>query len=295
MAATASGFDNDSPTALRWRGFNRGIRQQPLLVVSGLLVLVLAVATIAPDLITDRPISGLTMKDAFKSPSWTHPFGTDEAGRDIFTRVIHGTRYSLGMAFSIVVIAAIVGTIYGAVSGFIGGWGDELMMRIVDIFLAFPTFVLAMAIAAAAGRGMRSVVIALSIIWWPGYARMIRGMVLGLKQNVWVEAARALGAPTHRLIFRHILPFTLAQLNVRVTVEIGYALVAVTSLSFIGLGAERPTPEWGLLIADGRRYVTGAWWYPIFPGVAIYVATTIFSLFGDALSERIRPGRRTGR
>jgi peptide/nickel transport system permease protein len=232
------------------------------------------------------------MKDAFKSPAWSHPFGTDEAGRDIFTRVVHGTRYSLGMSLAIVLIAAAVGTLYGAVAGFAGRWVDEAMMRVVDIFLAFPAFVLAMAIAAAAGRGMRSVVVALAIIWWPGYARMIRGMVLSLKQNVWVDAARALGAPSSRVILRHILPFTVAELNVRITVEIGYALVAVTSLSFIGLGAERPTPEWGLLIADGRRYVTGAWWYPIFPGVAIYVATTIFSLFGDALSET-RGGRRT--
>jgi peptide/nickel transport system permease protein len=165
-------------------------------------------------------------------------------------------------------------------------------MRIVDIFLAFPAFVLAMAIAAVSGRGIRSVIVALAIIWWPGYARMIRGMVLGLKENVWVEAARAMGAPRGRIIFRHILPFTVAELNVRFTVEIGYALVAVTSLSFIGLGADRPTPEWGLMIADGRRYVTGAWWYPIFPGIAIYVATVIFSLFGDALAERRRTVRR---
>jgi peptide/nickel transport system permease protein len=288
MAATAtiSGHPR-SPAA--WPGrLANGFLRQPLLIVSGLLVLVLAVAALFPDLITNKPTAGLNMKEAFKSPSWSHPFGTDEAGRDIFTRVIHGTRYSLGMALGIVLIAAAVGTLYGAVSGFAGGWADEIMMRLVDIFLAFPAFVLAMAIAAAAGRGIKSVVIALSIIWWPGYARMIRGMVLGLKENVWVDAARALGAPTSRVIFRHILPFTVAELNVRITVEIGYALVAVTSLSFIGLGAERPTPEWGLLIADGRRYVTGAWWYPIFPGVAIYVATTIFSLFGDALAERKR-------
>jgi peptide/nickel transport system permease protein len=265
-----------------------GVRRQPLLAVSGFLVCVLAVAALYPDLISNKPTAGLNMKEAFHAPSWTHPFGTDEAGRDIFTRVVHGTRYSLGMALSIVLISAVVGTMYGAVSGFAGGWVDEVMMRVVDIFLAFPAFVLAMAIAAAAGRGIRSVVIALSIIWWPGYARMIRGMVLGLKENVWVDAARALGAPSSRIILRHVLPFTVAELNVRITVEIGYALVAVTSLSFIGLGAERPTPEWGLLIADGRRYVTGAWWYPIFPGVAIYAATTVFSLFGDALSERRR-------
>jgi peptide/nickel transport system permease protein len=286
MAATAT-ISAQPTSRVAWPGrLASEARRQPLLVVSGLLVLVLAVAALFPDLISNKPTAGLNMKEAFKSPSWSHPFGTDEAGRDIFTRVVHGTRYSLGMALGIVLIAAVFGTLYGAISGFAGGWIDEIMMRLVDIFLAFPAFVLAMAIAAAAGRGIKSVVIALSIIWWPGYARMIRGMVLGLKENVWVDAARALGAPTSRVILRHILPFTVAELNVRITVEIGYALVAVTSLSFIGLGAERPTPEWGLLIADGRRYVTGAWWYPIFPGVAIYVATTIFSLFGDALSER---------
>jgi peptide/nickel transport system permease protein len=288
MAATATITGRATPPAAWPTRLATGLRRQPLLAVSGFLVLVLAVAALFPDLISNKPIAGLNMKEAFKAPSWTHPFGTDEAGRDIFTRVVHGTRYSLGMALGIVLIAAAFGTVYGAISGFAGGWIDEVMMRIVDIFLAFPAFVLAMAIAAAAGRGIRSVVIALAIIWWPGYARMIRGMVLGLKENVWVDAARALGAPSSRVVFHHILPFTVAELNVRITVEIGYALVAVTSLSFIGLGAERPTPEWGLLIADGRRYVTGAWWYPIFPGVAIYAATTIFSLFGDALAERRR-------
>jgi peptide/nickel transport system permease protein len=292
MAATATIAGRTAARA-PWPGrLAHGLRRQPLLVVSGFLVLMLAIAALFPDLISNEPTAGLNMKEAFQAPSWSHPFGTDEAGRDIFTRVVHGTRYSLGMALSIVLIAAVFGTIYGAVAGFAGGWVDEVMMRVVDVFLAFPAFVLAMAIAVAVGRGMRSVVVALSIIWWPGYARMIRGMVLGLKENVWVEAARALGAPPARVIRRHILPFTVAELNVRITVEIGYALVAVTSLSFIGLGAQRPTPEWGLLIADGRRYVTGAWWYPIFPGVAIYLATVIFSFFGDALSERNRRGRR---
>jgi peptide/nickel transport system permease protein len=288
MAATATITGRATQRAAWPTRLATGLRRQPLLAVSGFLVFVLAIAALFPDLISNKPTAGLNMKEAFIAPSWAHPFGTDEAGRDIFTRVVHGTRYSLGMALCIVIIAAVVGTVYGAVSGFAGGWLDEVMMRVVDIFLAFPAFVLAMAIAVAAGRGIRSVVIALSIIWWPGYARMIRGMVLGLKENVWVDAARALGAPSSRVIFRHILPFTVAELNVRITVEIGYALVAVTSLSFIGLGAERPTPEWGLLIADGRRYVTGAWWYPIFPGVAIYTATMIFSLFGDALAERRR-------
>lgn len=262
------------------------LRKHPMLVVSGLLALILLIAGVFPSLFSDQPTTGLFMREALQSPSRHHPFGTDEAGRDVFSRVIHGIRYSLGMALAIVVIGAVVGTLFGAIAGIAGGRIDELMMRVVDIFLAFPTFVLAMAVAAAAGRGMKSVVIALSIIWWPSYARMIRGMVLGIKENVWVESARSVGATTPRIIVRHILPFTSSQLNVRVTVDIGYALVAVTSLSFIGLGAQKPTPEWGLLIADGRQYVTSAWWYPIFPGIAIYVSTLIFSLLGDAIAER---------
>jgi peptide/nickel transport system permease protein len=270
------------------------IRRHPMLLASSLGVLFLLVAALMPGLLASQPTDGLNMKEALQAPSMRHLLGTDEAGRDIYARIIHGTRYSLGMALSIVLIAAVVGTLYGAISGFAGGWVDELMMRVVDVFLAFPAFVLAMAIAASVGRGMQSVIIALSIIWWPGYARMIRGMVLGLKQNVWVDAAHALGAPISQVVRKHILPFTVAEINVRVTVDIGYALVAVTSLSFMGLGAQRPTPEWGLLIADGRRYVTGSWWYPIFPGIAIYLATVIFSLFGDALAERKRSGSRRG-
>lgn len=265
--------------------------RQPLLLVSLALVLLLALAAAFPTLFTDQPTTGLFMQDALRPPSWAHPFGTDEAGRDIFARVVHGVRISLGMALGIVLIGAVFGTLYGAIAGFAGKNIDEVLMRIVDVFLAFPTFVLAMAIAAAAGSGIRSVVIALSIIWWPSYARLIRGMVLSLKENVWVESAQAVGASRSRLVFQHILPFTTSELNVKITVEIGYALVAVTSLSFIGLGAQRPMPEWGLLIADGRQYVTSAWWYPIFPGLAIFVSTMIFSFLGDTLADLSHPGR----
>lgn len=295
MSADARSFQLAEPTTSFAERFFKGLRRSPLLVATSLLVVLVLAATIAPDWFATQPISGLSMKQALQSPSRSHLLGTDEAGRDIFSRVLHGARYSLGMALSIVLIGAVAGTLYGAISGFAGGGLDELMMRVVDIFLAFPAFVLAMAIAASVGRGMTSVIIALSIIWWPSYARMIRGMVLGLKQNVWVEAAHSIGAGTPRVVMKHILPFTVAELNVRITVEIGYALVAVTSLSFIGLGAQRPTPEWGLMIADGRRYVTSAWWYPIFPGIAIYAVTTVFSLFGDALAERVRKGQRSAR
>lgn len=268
------------------------LQEHRALVVSLALLLLLLLAVIVPGVYSSQPTTGLFMHQALEAPSLAHPLGTDEAGRDVFSRVMHGTRYSLGMAFMIVASSAVFGTLYGAIAGFVGGRVSEAMMRIVDIFLAFPAFVLAMAIAAAVGRGMGSVIVALAIIWWPSYARLTRGMVLGLRENVWVEAAQSLGASPARIIMRHILPFTTAELNVRFTVDIGYALVAVTSLSFIGLGAQRPTPEWGLLIADGRQYVTSAWWYPIFPGIAIYVSTLIFSLLGDALGEGSPSSRR---
>jgi len=268
------------------------LRGRPALLISLILLGLLLLAVFIPGIYSSQPTTGLFMRQALEAPSLAHPFGTDEAGRDVFSRVMHGTRYSLGMAFLIVATGAIFGTAYGAIAGFVGGRLSEAMMRVVDIFLAFPAFVLAMAVAAAVGRGISSVIIALAIIWWPSYARLIRGMVLGLRENVWVEAAQSLGASRSRIIVRHILPFTTAELNVRVTVDIGYALVAVTSLSFIGLGAQRPTPEWGVLIADGRQYVTSAWWYPIFPGIAIYVSTLVFSLLGDALGEGSKSSRR---
>ena len=267
-----------------------GMLLQSILAVC-LIALFVAFA-LFPGIITSYDPLELNTSQAFLSPSWSHLFGTDVAGRDLFSRVVHGTRYSLGMAIVIVISGSIFGVIFGAISGYFGGALDELMMRIVDIFLAFPTFVLAMAIAATVGRGMTSLVIALAIIWWPSYARMIRGMVLSIKESQHIEAARAIGMTDSRILQRHIIPLTFREINVRVTTEIGYALVAVTSLSFIGLGAQQPTPEWGLILADARRYITGAWWYPIFPGAAITLVTFAFSLLGDSLAELTGPDSR---
>jgi len=211
--------------------------------------------------------------------------GTDEVGRDIWTRVVHGTRYSVGMALGIVFIGAAFGTLYGAVAGFLGGTTDEISMRIVDVFLSLPGFILAMAIAASVGRGIVPLIVALAIVWWPSYARLARGMVLSLKERPYVEGARALGATSPYIIRRHIVPLMFDQLNVRITQDIGYALVAVAGLSFIGLGAQPPAPEWGLLLSSARAYITSSWWYAIFPGLAIAFATVGLALLGDALSD----------
>jgi peptide/nickel transport system permease protein len=252
---------------------------------TALLVLVLV---LAPGLLARSDPYSLAVERRLEGPSPAHPFGTDEAGRDILDRVIYGARVSLGTAVAIVAVAALVGTAYGALSGWVGGRVDRLLMRLVDLFLAFPYLVLAMAIAASLGRGTSSAVIALALVWWPSYARMVRGQVLSLKQDLHVQAARTLGASGAQLLRWHVVPHTVDQLNVRVTLDIGYAVIALTGLSFLGLGAQNPSPEWGLMVANAKSYVFNAWWYAVFPGLVILAAVLNFVAIGDALARETR-------
>jgi peptide/nickel transport system permease protein len=262
-------------------------RPKGVLLPLALLVLaILAAFTLLPGLIAPHDPIALAMADRLKPPSLTHIFGTDEGGRDVFSRIVYGTRYSLGVAIAIVFASALFGVVYGAVSGMARPGIDNLMMRIVDLFFGFPALVLALAVAASIGRGLDSVALSLAIIWWPGYARLVRGEVLRLRERPHVEAARALGVSEMTILRRHIIPFVVQEVNVRVTTDIGYALVAVTALSFLGLGANSPTPEWGLLIRDSRPYFGSAWWYLVFPGTMIMLTATAFSLIGDALASR---------
>ncbi len=248
-------------------------------------LLLLIVCTLIPGLIAPHDPGTLDVVNRLKPPSSAHLFGTDEAGRDIFSRVVHGTRYSLGVALAIVASAVVIGTIYGLISGMAARWLDNMMMRFVDLVFGFPALVLAFAISAAIGRGLDSVTIALALIWWPGFARLVRGEVLRVKGLPHVDAARAMGVPGRRIVTRHIPPFVLGAVNVRATTDVGYALVAVTALSFLGLGATSPTPEWGLLIRDSRPYFGTTWWYLVFPGGIIMLTATAFSLVGDALDR----------
>ena len=266
---------------------HRPVRQIDWLAVGALVVVVLlALFALVPGWIAPYDPIKLDVVNRLKPPSLAHPFGTDEAGRDIFSRVIHGTRYSMGVAIAIVASAAIFGTLYGTISGMAPRWLDNIMMRIVDLVFGFPALVLALAISAAIGRGLDSVTLALSLMWWPGFARLVRGEVLRLRNEPHVEAARALGLGQVRVMLRHVVPFVMGAVNVRATTDIGYALVAVTALSFLGLGATSPTPEWGLLIRDSRPYFGSAWWYLVFPGGIVMLTATAFSLLGDALDAR---------
>jgi peptide/nickel transport system permease protein len=263
----------------------RHTRSNIFLPIGGLIVLVFVAFAVFPSQIASQDPTQLNVAQQFAAPSSAHWMGTDEVGRDIWTRLVHGTRYSIGMSLAVVAIGATFGIVYGSASGYFGGFADDVMMRIVDVFLSLPAFILAMAIAASIGRGILPLVSALSIVWWPGYARLTRGMVLSLKERPHVEGAQALGATNPYILRRHIIPLMFDTLNVRVTQDIGYALVAVASLNFIGLGVHPPTPEWGLMLSGARDHITAAWWYAIFPGLAIALTTIGFSLLGDGLAQ----------
>jgi peptide/nickel transport system permease protein len=225
-------------------------------------------------------------------PSSTYWFGTDELGRDVFSRVLSGAKYSLGIAFIILSIAVVVGTLVGLIAGYVGGLVDELLMRLTDLFLAFPALVLAMAIAATLGRNLQNTVIALTVVYWPWYARLVRGQVLWLKEREFIEAARAIGASPWRIVGRHILPNTFAVIIVQLTLDVGYAVLATSGLSFLGLGAQPPTPEWGTMIAGARTFFRDAWWYMTFPGLALTLTVLGFNLLGDGLRDFLDPRTR---
>jgi peptide/nickel transport system permease protein len=266
----------------RW--VRSGIGRRILLVAGGGIVAVFLVAAIAPQLFTHASPVNLYAGNPLSPPSTGHWLGTDELGRDFFARVVYGTRASLTMAVLVVAIGASVGVVVGVVSGMAGGWLDEILMRVVDLFLSLPGFILALALSAALGRGEPSVVIALSIVWWPSYARLVRGMILSMKHRLHVESARALGASPFRIARRHILPFLWGQMNARITQDMGYALVSVAGLGFLGLGAQPPTPEWGSLLESGLQYVVNGWWLTVFPGLAITLWTLGVAMLGDGLS-----------
>jgi peptide/nickel transport system permease protein len=224
------------------------------------------------------------------APSGSHWFGTDELGRDLFSRVLAGARLSLGAALAAEALVVVVGTVVGLLAGYHGGFVDEVLMRITDVFLAFPAILLAMAVIAALGMGLEKTVIAVSFTWWPYYARLMRSEVLSAKERDYVLAARAVGASNLRIMFVHVLRNCLTPVIVQLTIAIGAALVTISGLSFLGFGAQPPEPEWGALISSGFRYILVAPWYSTFPGLAIVAVVLVFSAAGDALQESLGKG-----
>lgn len=222
-------------------------------------------------------------------PSSEHWMGTDELGRDVMSRIMVGARYSLQVAAVVLTFSVIFGTLVGAVAGFFGGLVDEILMRFTDMFLAFPALVLAIAIAATLGRSLTNTMIALATVFWPWYARLVRGQVLAVRERDFVDAGRSLGLTNTRLMFRHILPNCISVVIIQMTLDVGYAVLATSSLSFIGLGAQPPTPEWGTMMAAARNYFRDAWWYTTFPGIALTLTVLAFNLLGDGLQDALDP------
>src|SRR5215218_3811491 len=227
------------------------------------------------------------------APSSEHLLGTDELGRDVLSRIMTGTRVSLEVAVVVLSFAVLFGTFVGALSGYLGGIVDEVLMRFTDMFLAFPALVLAIAIASSLGRELKYTMVAVSTVFWPWYARLVRAQVLSIKERDYVEAGRSIGMSSWRLLFRHILPNAGSVVIIQVTLDVGYAILITSSLSFIGLGAQPPSPDWGTMMSTARKYFRDAWWYTTFPGIALTLTVFAFSVLGDGLQDALDP--RSGR
>ena len=262
------------------------------------LLLVLLGALFAP-LLTPYPEQGRgdpNIAEKFQPPSMAHPLGTDALGRDMWARLLFGARTSLTVGLAVVALSALVGTLLGALAGYFGGWIDEVIMRITDIFLAFPPLLLAIVVATALGPSLRNMVLAIALSWWPWYTRIVRGQAVSLRERNFVEAARSMGVGDLTIIRRHILPNVLAPVGVQATLDLGAAILTAAGLSFLGLGTQPPTADWGVMVNEGRQYMlSGRWWIATFAGLAIFLTSMAFNLLGDGARDAADPRTRGGR
>jgi peptide/nickel transport system permease protein len=271
------------------------LSRSPLSVIGFFLVAIFLFAALIGPMIITHPedIKGAVhMDQKLKSPSSTHPFGTDEVGRDIYSRVVIGTRLSLQIGLIIIFVAMGIGVPLGIIAGYIGGWPNEIIMRVTDIFLSVPGLLLALAIVGALGPGITNAMLALSIVWWPGYVRLVQGKTLSLREESFVEAAKSIGASKLRIVFNHILPNCTSPIIVKASMDMGMAILFAANLGFIGVGAQPPIPEWGAMISAGRNYLPDHWWMATFPGLAILITVLGFNLLGDGLRDVLDPQSR---
>jgi peptide/nickel transport system permease protein len=272
-----------------WRRMRYGITSRIGMVI---VSIVLLVAIVTPIVDPYNPKIDSDLENSRQPPSWEHIMGTDNLGRDIFRRILHGARLSVSVGVVAVLISGIGGTFLGLVSGYFGGTTDMVIMRVMDILMAFPGMLLAIAIVAARGTGLFNTIIALSVVGVSGYARLVRSMVLSLREREYVDAARMVGVRDPRIIFRHILPNSLAPIIISATMGIGGRILTAAALSFLGLGAQPPTPEWGVMISDGRPFLRTMPHMVFFPGMAIMFTVLGFSLLGDGLRDALDPQMR---
>jgi len=271
-----------------WRRSLRTLVRNRMAMVGLTIIFVWAVVAIAAPVVAPFDALAQKIEDRLSPPSARHLFGTDELGRDVFSRVVYGARISLPVGLLVILFATLAGALVGALAGYIGGIFDLLIMRLADITLAFPSIVLALAIAAALGPSLRNALIAMILVWWPEYARLMRGQVLSVKNDEYVQAARVLGASDGRILARHIIPNTLAPIIVKASLDAGSAILTIAALSFIGLGAVPPTPEWGAMISMGR-FKFYQWWLTTFPGLAVLTVVLGFNFLGDGVRDAFDP------
>ncbi|MDQ0456159.1 nickel transporter permease [Rhizobium paknamense] len=270
-----------------WRQFSGN---RLALVGLGIILLLVLMAAFADAIATHNPVQGDLAGARLLPPgSAGYLLGTDDQGRDIFSRLVHGSRLTLMVVVLVAIIAAPVGLVVGTVAGYAGGWLDAVLMRITDIFLAFPKLVLALALVAALGPGIENAILAIAVTSWPPYARIARAETLTFRKSDYIAAVQLMGASSWRIVLRHIMPLCLSSVIVRVTLDMAGIILTAAGLGFLGLGAQPPLPEWGAMIADGRRFILDQWWVAAMPGFAILIVSLGFNLLGDGLRDALDP------
>jgi peptide/nickel transport system permease protein len=275
-----------------WRDTRTLWRGNRLMVVGTcIIVALLMIAVAAPLLATHGPYEQIS-KDRLQPPWGKYLLGTDSLGRDIYSRIVYGARVTLLIAFLVAAISTPLGMAIGVVSGYFGGALDEILMRTSDVFLAFPKLILAIAFAAALGPGVENAIVAISVANWPSYARLARAETLSVKNNEYIQAMRVLGAGNLRIMVGHIMPMCLSSIIVRMSLDMGAIILTAAGLGFLGLGAQPPTPEWGLMVSDGRDFLVDQWWVSTLPGIAILIVVVGFNLLGDGIRDILDPHQR---
>ncbi|RWE45213.1 MAG: D,D-dipeptide ABC transporter permease [Mesorhizobium sp.] len=265
------------------------VKESPLTLIGAAIALAVLFVIMAAPLLAPYPPDKISLAARLAAPSLQHLFGTDEVGRDLFSRVLFGARASCGIAFAIVIISTFIGSIIGCLSGVVGGIVDTAIMRLMDVFLALPALILAMALAAALGPSLFNAMLAVAVVRVPAYVRLARGQTLSLRNRTYVKASRSFGASPAYMLRWHILPNALSPIIVQATLDLGGTILTAAALSFIGLGAQPPTSEWGSMVSSGRNYFLDQWWYVTFPGLAILISAMGFNLLGDGLRDMLDP------
>ena len=270
----------------------RRVRSRPWVLAALVCLLTTAVVSASAPLWASRDPGAMAPEAQFLPPDWQHPAGTDLFGRDLATRLLYGGRYTLGIAAAAVLLAMFPGTLLGLAAGYFGGWTDRLISWLVDVILAFPSILLALIIVAALGPGIANVILAVGIAGIPQYTRLVRGQVLSARRAAYVRAATTIGCTHGRIVFRHILPNLLGSIIVLATLNVGSAILNASALSFLGLGVQPPTPEWGSMLNEGRGFLRDAPWMTLFPGTAIALTVLAVNILGDALRDTLDPRQR---